>query len=165
VIDGVPARLTPSDRDVILARVDTVIDVEPVEFVCRVSEDGCNYEAAVPVALQTPLGLLELDFRRGFVAVDATVGENDYRFVNTHLEIHEPAPGVPQSRSFQAAQAAQLIATLALTPPGLTLIVVGDINSSPEHEPVPGPLPLPPPFDLGIIPPYMQFVDAGYTDI
>jgi endonuclease/exonuclease/phosphatase family metal-dependent hydrolase len=155
VIDEVPALLTPSDRDVILARVDTVIDVEPVEFVCRVSEDGCNYEAAAPVALQTPLGLLQLDFRRGFVAVDATVGENDYRFVNTHLEIHEPAPGIPQSRFFQAAQAAELITTLALTtPPGLRLIVVGDINSSPEHEPI-----------LGIVPPYMQFVGAGYTDI
>jgi len=39
------------------------------------------------------------------------------------------------------------------------------INSSPEHEPVPGPLPVPPPFDMGIVPPYMQFIDAGYTDI
>jgi endonuclease/exonuclease/phosphatase family metal-dependent hydrolase len=74
---------------------------------------------------------------------------------STHLEIHEPAPGIPQSRFFQAAQAAQLIATLDLTtPPGLSLIVVGDINSSPEHEPV-----------LGIVPPYMQFVEAGYTDV
>ena len=168
-IEGVLALLTSSDRDVILARADTIIDPVPVGFpdaVCLESLEGCNYQAVAPVALTTPDGLLELDFRVGFVAVDATVGDKDYRFVNTHLEIHEPAPGNPLSRFFQAAQAAELIATLELTtPPGLELIVVGDINSSPEHEPVPGPLPLPPPFDLGIIPPYMQFVDAGYTDI
>jgi endonuclease/exonuclease/phosphatase family metal-dependent hydrolase len=166
-IEGVLALLTSSDRDVILARADTVIDPVPVGFpVCLESLEGCNYQAVAPVALTTPDGLLELDFRVGFVAVDATVGDKDYRFVNTHLEIHEPAPGNPLSRFFQAAQAAELIATLALTtPPGLSLIVVGDTNSSPEHEPVPGPSPLPEPFDLGIIPPYMQFVDAGYTDI
>jgi endonuclease/exonuclease/phosphatase family metal-dependent hydrolase len=166
VIDQVPALLTSSDRDVILARVDTVIDPVPVSFPCLESEDGCNYQAAAPVALTTPSGDLELDFRRGFVAVDATVRGKDYRFVNTHLEIHEPAPGIPASRFFQAAQAAELIGTLELTTPlGLTLIVVGDMNSSPEHEPVPGPLPLPEPFDMAIVPPYMQFVDAGYTDI
>lgn len=137
-----------------------------MSFPCLESEDGCNYQTAPPVALTTPDGLLELDFRRGFVAVDATVRDKDYRFVTTHLDVLEPAPGNPLSRFFQAAQAAELIGTLELTtPPGLLLIVVGDMNSSPEHEPVPGPLPLPEPFDQGIFPPYMQFVDAGYTDI
>ena len=165
VIDGVPALLTSSDRDVILAST-TVIDVFPVSFPCLQSEDGCNYQAAAPVALTTPAGVLELDFRRGFVAVDATVQGREYRFVNTHLEVHELAPGNPLSRFFQAAQAAELIATLEMTtPPELSLIVVGDMNSSPDHEPVPGPLLLPAPFDMGIPPPYMQFVQAGYTDI
>lgn len=169
-IDGILVLLTSSDRDVILARADTVIDPVPVNFsdevACLESLDGCNYQAAAPVELETPSGLLELDFRRGFVAVDATVRGKEYRFVNTHLEVHEPAAGNPVSRFFQAAQAAELINTLELTtPPWLSLIVVGDMNSSPEHEPVPGPLPLPPPFDMGIIPPYTQFVDAGYTDI
>ena len=143
----------------ILARRSTVTDPLPVDFACSNDElqsaNGCNYEAAAPVALDTPEGLLELDFRRGFVAIDATVRGKDYRFVNTHLEIQEPAPGVPASRFFQAAQSAELIATLELTtPPGLSLIVVGDMNSSPEHAPVPG-----------IVPPYRQFVAAGYTDI
>ena len=45
-----------------------------------------------------------------------------------------------------------------------SLIVVGDINSSPEDPIIPGPLPLPPPFDQGIFPPYMQFIGSGYID-
>ena len=157
-VNGVPALLTSSDRDVILARADTVVDPVPVSFpddACLASADGCNYQATAPVALTTPNGLLEVDFRRGFVAVDATVRGKDYRLVDTHLEIEEPAPGNPLSRFFQAAQAAELIETLELTtPPGLTLVVAGDMNSSPEDTPY-----------LNIVPPYMQFVAAGYTDI
>jgi len=97
--------------------------------------------------------------------VDLTVGERDYRFVNTHLEVQEPEEGNPLSSVIQAAQAGELIQTLALTtPPGTSLIVVGDINSSPEDPIIPGPLPLPPPFDQGIVPPYTQFVWSGHTD-
>ena len=56
--------------------------------------------------------------------------------------------------------------TLADAPPGLSLIVVDDLNSSPEDEPVTGPLQLPEPCTQeAVVPPYMQFVDAGYTDI
>jgi endonuclease/exonuclease/phosphatase family metal-dependent hydrolase len=103
-----------------------------------------------------------VSFERGYVAVDATLGARTYRFVNTHLEIREPVP-----RQFQCAQAAELIATLeAATPPGVALIVVGDLNSSPEDEPVIGPLPLPPPCSPdAVLPPYMQLVDAGYNDV
>jgi endonuclease/exonuclease/phosphatase family metal-dependent hydrolase len=124
--------------------------------------NGCNYQAIAQAA--TPVGPLAIE--RGFVAVDARVDDTDYRFVNTHLEVRALDPTDPLSSFFQAAQAAELIQTLALTTPGdRTLIVVGDINSSPEGLGVPGPLPLPPPFDEGIMPPYMQFVLSGYTDI
>ena len=44
---------------------------------------------------------------------------------------------------------------------GRTLIVVGDINSSPGDPIVPGSPPLPP----LIVPPYQQFIAAGYIDI
>jgi endonuclease/exonuclease/phosphatase family metal-dependent hydrolase len=105
--------------------------------------------------------LIRVSFERGFVGVDATVDSKSYRFVNTHLEIREPVP-----RQFQCEQAAELIETLADTPAGLSLIVVGDLNSSPEDEPVLGPLQLPAPCThQAMVPPYMQFVDAGYTDI
>jgi len=160
VIDGAPALLVARDRDVILARAD--VTATTVAFPCpRPSADGCNYQAVF--GLPTPVGPLSVE--RGFVAVDATVGDRPFRFVNTHLEVHDLDPQNPLLNFFQAAQAAELIQTLALTtPPGVTPVVVGDINSSPEHVPVPGPVPLPPPFDQGIPTPYMQFVGAGYVD-
>lgn len=163
LIGGYPALLVAWDRDVILARGD--VDARPAIIPCaRPSVDGCNFQAFITAT--TPAGG-DLRVERGFVAVDATVDDLDYRFVNTHLETREPVPGNPVSRFFQAAQSAELIQTLALTtPPGRTLIVVGDINSDPEHPVVPGPLPLPPPFDAGIVPPYMQFTAyGGYVDI
>ena len=167
-IAGVDALLIALDRDVILARADTVVDPVPVgfpPFVCRVSQQGCNYQVVLPVAFELPQGVLQVNFERGFVAVDALVEGTEYRFVNTHLEVREPQPGNAASRVFQTAQAAQLIGALAFfAPPGLIQIVVGDINSAPVDQPVPGPLPLPPPFDAGLVPPYLQFVDAGYTD-
>jgi endonuclease/exonuclease/phosphatase family metal-dependent hydrolase len=162
-INGHQVYTTALDRDVILARKDLVQQVAPVEFpdaLCRRSADGCNYAAVLPVQLAVPGGALDLNFERGFVAVDAKVRGQRYRFVDTHLEVPDFASGF-----FQAAQAAQLIAVLrATTPAARSLIVVGDINSSPEDEPVPGPLPLPPPFDQGLVPPYLQLVEAGFTD-
>ena len=50
-------------------------------------------------------------------------------------------------------------------PPERSLILVGDMNSSPDHAAVPGPLPLPEPFDAGIPTPYQLFVDAGIIDV
>jgi endonuclease/exonuclease/phosphatase family metal-dependent hydrolase len=110
--------------------------------------------------------VIDLSFARGFVAVDTRLRGQRYRFVDTHLEVEELEPGNPASSFFQAAQAAQLIALLeATTPPRRQLLVDGDINSSPEDEPIGGPLPLPPPFDQGIVPPYQQFVEAGFDDV
>lgn len=162
-INGVPALLIALDRDVILARGDLVEagQVAPATVPCaRPSGNGCNFQAFIQAS--TPAGPLNVE--RGFVAVDATVDGNDYRFVNTHLEIYQPDPDNPVSRVFQAAQAGELIQTLALTtPPDRTLIVAGDINSSPDHAGLPGPLPSP--FDAGIATPYMQFAYGGYVDI
>lgn len=163
-INSVPALLVALDRDVILARNDVVAagPVTPVTFPCaRPSANGCNFQA-FPQA-ETPAGPLAIE--RGFVAVDATVNGMDYRFVNTHLEVRKPDPTDPLSSFFQAAQAAELIDTLELTTPAdRTLIVAADINSSPENLGVPGPLPLPEPFDEGIVTPYTQFVYSGYVD-
>jgi endonuclease/exonuclease/phosphatase family metal-dependent hydrolase len=169
-INGYEVFITAVDRDVILARKQIVERVEPVEFpdeVCRRSLDGCNYAVALPLQLEVPGGTLDLSFERGFVAVDAKVPGHRYRFVNTHLETLQPVPDDPASRFFQAAQAAQLISVLeTTTTDSRNLIVAGDINSSPEDQPVPGPLPgLPPPFDQGIAPPYVQFIEAGFTDV
>lgn len=163
-INGVPALLLALDRDVILVRNDIFAagNASPAPIPCALpSVNGCNFQAFVEAV--TPAGPLAVN--RGFVGVDATIDDKDYRFVNTHLEVHQPDPSNPVSSFFQAAQAAELIQTLALTTPmDRTLIVAGDINSSPDHTGVPGPLPLPPPFDAGILPPYMQFAYSGYVD-
>jgi endonuclease/exonuclease/phosphatase family metal-dependent hydrolase len=104
------------------------------------------------VPLTTPLGTINIE--RGFVAVDAQWTDGMVRFVNTHLEVAE-LPVV-----FQAAQASELIATLAALPNYLQLpvVIVGDLNSAPVDQPV----------LLGgqtIVPPYHQFAQAGYVDL
>lgn len=147
------------DRDVILARSD--ITAVEADLNCALpSEQGCNYQAALPVEVTTPLGDVLVNFERGFVGVDATVGSTQFRFVNTHLEIREP----PVPRDIQCAQAAELLATLEAATPFGPAIVVGDFNSSPEDEPVDAALD-PPPCGTEVIPPYMQFVAAGYSDV
>jgi endonuclease/exonuclease/phosphatase family metal-dependent hydrolase len=148
-----------ADRDVILARGDVAASVVPVPFSsdCAVpSQDGgpgCNYQIIVQV--NTVGGLISIE--RGFIGVDATIQGTDYRFVNTHLEVREPDPTNPLSSAIQAAQAAELLGILATTPPGRPLIVVGDFSSSPED----GMLVVGP---TTIVPPYLQFVTAGFTD-
>jgi hypothetical protein len=100
-------RLT--DYDVVLAR--NGVQVSNVL--------AANYQARLTV----PIGNVQIDIPRGFVALDATVGSKTYRFVNTHLE---PA-SVPELIPLQLAQAQELAATLQNeTKP---LIVVGDFNS------------------------------------
>lgn len=159
IINGVPAFLLALDRDVILAR-DGVV-ATPVSFeglaptICVYpSEQGCNYQ--IVASGNSPVGPVSI--LRGFVGVDTTVNGQDYRIVNTHLEVRDLVPGNPASRYFQAAQAAELVATLAFTTPDTRrLLVLGDMNSAPEDQPVPAPV-------GDIVPPYMQFATAGYTD-
>lgn len=158
--------VTTIDRDVILARADVETDLVPYSAFCaRPSADGgpgCNYQ--VVAEANTALGPIKQE--RGWVGVDATIDGRIYRFVDTHLEVKVPDPNLGIISTFvQAAQAVELIATLqASTPPSHSLIVVGDINSSPEDPFIPGPLPLPPPFNNGIPRPYQQFSAAGFTD-
>lgn len=159
LINGVPALVSLVDRDVILAR--NGVDAAPVDYtafqsfgIClKPSADGCNY--SVVIEANSALGPISLE--RGFVAVDATVDGKMYRLVNTHLEVQFPDQTNPLSEVFQAVQAAELVQTLLYTTPlDRSLVVVGDMNSSPDHPAIPG---------LGIPTPYRQFLNAGYTDI
>jgi endonuclease/exonuclease/phosphatase family metal-dependent hydrolase len=119
-----------------------------------VSEDGCNYTIFAKV-VGTPIG--EIFVKRGFVGVDATVGEKNYRFVNTHLEQREPDPTNPGSAIIQFLQSVELVGTLqAITPSDdRTLILVGDFNSSPDDEVI----------SPTIIPPYEIISEAAFADI
>ena len=88
------------------------------------SRDGCTF--TVVAEFPSPVG--EIQVKRGFVGIDATVRGKEYRIVNTHLEIFDPIIAAVQS-----LQAVQLVGTLqATTPPDLALILLGDFNSAPE---------------------------------
>lgn len=116
------------DRDVILARTD--VDTTPVTFNCaKPSLDGCNFIAVAPVSI----GGIPINIERGFVGVDATVGGEDYRFIDTHLEV-KLLGGNPQSAFLQPSQSTELwLAILDREVFDLTkrLLVAGDFNSSP----------------------------------
>jgi endonuclease/exonuclease/phosphatase family metal-dependent hydrolase len=103
--------------------------------------------------VNSPIGPISI--QRGFVGVDATVRGKGYRFVNTHLEVMQPDPGNRGSAIIQFLQSVELVATLkALTPDDLTLILLGDFNSSPEDVPIDA-----------IIPPYKIIAAAGFADV
>ncbi len=157
-----------TDRDVILARGDITTSVVPFANVCKAyslpccaksSVDGCIYQVVATVTISG--NSIALD--RGFVAVDALLGDTLVRFVDSHLELpgRELDPANPGLASIiQAAQAVELISTLTQfpNPQGAKIIVSSDINSTPLDQTI----------DLEpygqIVPPYMQFVRAGYVD-
>jgi hypothetical protein len=185
VINGYPAALRFADRDVILVNDDTTSSVQPVDFPtppCRTSADGCNYNVVVPISVTVSLpggGETTIDtaIERGYVGVDATVGGERYRLVNTHLEVKDP----PIPPEFQCAQAVELLGVLAaVSQDGVPLLVAGDFNSGPDDVPLPVVLPTPPGlppqilaacFGAGltppapVIPPYMLLTGAGLSDI
>jgi len=140
--------VTVLDRDVILSRSD--VTAIPVAFPCtKPSVDGCNYQVVAEVE-DTPIG--DINIERGFVGVSAMIGGDDYLFVNTHLEVQNPDPNQPLSAVVQASQATQLIGTLgAFVNSATRILVVGDINSSPEDPLFPDPNAGP------FHPPYAQF--------
>ena len=157
------------DRDVILVREG--IDFSLIAGLCGVpipnpafgsigpqilqstpSEGGCNY--TISAELTSPVGSISI--KRGFVGIDATLRGKTYRFVNTHLEQRELAPGRPDTGIFQSLEAVELVGTLlAITPPDKKLILIGDFNSSSADAG----------FD-GITPPYKIITGplAGFTD-
>jgi endonuclease/exonuclease/phosphatase family metal-dependent hydrolase len=153
VINEVPALLSVVDRDVILARKS--VEATPVNYPCaKPSEDGCNYSVVLQAAIPVDSTTINVSVERGFVAVDAAIDGKEYRLVNTHLEQQLPVPTLPELQAVQSLQAAELLQILLTTPGEGSLIVVGDINSSPEHQPLPG-------FPT----PYQRFVAASFTDI
>jgi len=105
-----------TDRDVILVR------------------DGVAVSNRTKKHFQTnmivPIGEMEVEFLRGYCAVDARVTDRTYRFVNAHLEVANPA--AEETWKIQRAQAEELALELA----GETrpTILVGDFNSGPEFR-------------------------------
>jgi hypothetical protein len=183
VVNGVPALLQFADRDVILVNNQTTWNVQPVTFPspCRPSDDGCNYNVVLPLNVTVPVPggdpiTLNTPLERGFVAVDATVRGERYRFVNTHLEVKDP----PVPAEFQCAQAVELFGITAATLPEVDpplLLLAGDFNSGPDDVPLPGviveddiPDGLPGQilgacFGGTVVPPYLLLTQAGLNDV
>ncbi len=106
------------------------------------------------------LGGAYVEFTRGFLIVDVNVKGEDFRFVNTHLEVRSEPGSI--FRVIQSAQMMELLAILSSLDPK-PVVMVGDFNSSPEDVPAMGYLPTGEPAGY-YTPPYMQAVEAGYLD-
>lgn len=106
---------------------------------------------------------VNVEFTRGWVAVDVDIKGEIFRIVNTHLEISSSPESI--FRVVQSAQMQELLGRidyLAWLLGPEPIIMVGDINSSPEHIPGYG---LHPVYGwLPYEPPYMQATDTGYLD-
>jgi hypothetical protein len=135
--EGTIILIALADRDVILARKG--IDFEVIDFasidpsLClRPPADGCHYAivASAEITLPTQSDPTTVNFKRGFVGIDATVEGQPYRFVTTHLETR--LESIPGGRYVQTAQATELQQTLQVlqnVDPRERTLVVGDFNS------------------------------------
>lgn len=105
-----------------------------------------------------------LEFTRGYIAVDVCIKGQNFRFVNTHLEIHDGDGS--DFAAFQAFQMQELIGTLAFMSiiDPKPVILVGDLNSSPLDTGFIYELPWAPGVFVNIVPPYQQLVGSGYLD-
>ncbi len=132
------------DSDVILARITGKGKGKKASGVITTSN-------AFPFSYTFFFGrpVVSVAVKRGFVAVDATVRGQDYRFVNTHLE-----PFVPLLNAAQTTELIAVIDVLNGLDPRRT-ILVGDINSDPRSATDPVNFPNPS---------YVQLTSAGYVD-
>lgn len=101
-------------------------------------------------------------FNRGYLIVDVQVHRNQFRFVNTHLEVSGEIGSVFRFiQDLQMQELLQTVAALDFQDPK-QVIMVGDFNSAPED--VAGTAEVP---DIGVVPyypPYWYAMDFGYLD-
>ena len=105
------------DRDAIIYCTTTTSVDNPVS-----ANFGTNFTV--------PFAGTVIEFTRGYTMVDATVGSQEFTFVNTHLEVEgAPCAGENGLVLCQDVQAAELAEELAAIPG--SLVLVGDINARP----------------------------------
>jgi hypothetical protein len=156
--DGLFEWVSLTDRDVILVRADLVeagaVLPVPLSSVClRPSADGgpgCNYSTFVTIDLLFGSFIYE----RGFVGVDVTMNGTVHRVINTHLEVEDLDPTNPLSPLIQSAQATELKAVVDPISAGVALLVIGDLNSTPDDPLFPDPLEGP------FVRPYQQLAEG-----
>ncbi len=135
-IQGPAMIVSVRDRDVILARGDVTASAAGIPCIKPApASDGCHYQAVATVP--TPLGNIIVE--RGFVAVNAMVKDENYLFVNTHLEVRMLGNSA-ESTALQPLQAQELNETLAAYlsyfPEAPRVILAGDFNNGPANVPL-----------------------------
>lgn len=128
-----------TDRDVILARADL-----PAPAMMLSNVQTGNFETSVPL----DLGGIELPLLRGWNSVDVQMWGQDFRLINTHLEDDNPL--IPAFGMVQTAQAAELVLPGGPADTDMSVILVGDFNSSADGS--------------GTDTYEILTVDAGFTD-
>lgn len=157
IIGFAPDGVTPifgdlrlTDRDVILVK-----DSPKISY-------SNPYSGTFTYNVVTSVGGIPAEFTRGYTMADITVKGADYRFVNTHLEVGGSEPFV----SLQAVQMNELMQVIAATSnPALPVIMVGDFNSAPTDQPFVSASGIPGLDGLPLVPPYLQAVGTGYSDL
>jgi endonuclease/exonuclease/phosphatase family metal-dependent hydrolase len=115
-IDTAGTHVRIVDRDAVLLKIgDDAGQVRP----SSVQRD--SFATLMPITSPV-MGAMTVP--RGWIAIDATIGECKFRLVNTHLESYDPR--------VQMAQASELVAGQGNT--GLRLIIVGDFNSNANQK-------------------------------
>ena len=112
------------DRDVILVRSDVQ------------TSNAFSVQYSAELVVDTTLNIA---IPRGYNSVEAQIGTNTYRIVNTHLEAFDPVD------ILRSAQLTELLA--ALEDETLPLIMLGDFNAAAPANPV-----------------YQAILSAGFTD-
>lgn len=141
--------------DVRLVDHDMILVKKPLQS-CWIADGNYAYQ------LKLDVGGTTAAFSRGYLVVDVKIKGEEFRFVNTHLEV-SGAPG-SAFRFFQDQQMQELLHTISdLSIDGpKPVIMVGDFNSSPEDSSGETYVPV-----IGTVtyePPYTRATNAGYLD-
>lgn len=155
------AQVSLADHNVLLVRNDIPAAPTPFPSKCaRPSLDGCVYQIVDQV--DPPNGRVIME--QGWAGVDLAVNGRDYRVVTTRVEDRDrqlsntPEPVDPLFATFQAMQTNELITMIESMPGEPTVIVLGDLASRPEDEPILfGSLP--------IVPPHTIMSTNGFRDV
>jgi endonuclease/exonuclease/phosphatase family metal-dependent hydrolase len=116
-IDGTGNQVRLVDRDAVLLKIGGgAAQVRPYNIQSE------RYSTLMPIT--SPI-LGSLTAPRGWIAIDATIGNSNFRLINTHLESYDAR--------VQMAQAAELVAGIGHT--SLPLIMAGDFNSNANQKP------------------------------
>ena len=130
-----------TDQVVRITMYDAILKRKSGSKVKTGKTSSANYSQANLFQVNTAVG--PANVKRGWTAVDASIGGTDFKFVNTHFEAY--------GANFRAGQAKELTSAGGpLADDSQSAIFLGDLNSGPES---------PAPDGFGIM------KDAGFQDV